>query len=198
MSFPQNWKIRTSKRDVDMPDWRLYPKAVPTRYYGDLMREVIPMCRERSASRKSCVFGDFYYAGVECYTWKECPQVLLDLIGEVQEITGDHYDYCLVHLYEDGNSYIGWHNDKEASYHQVASLSLGTPRKFRLRKLKGRDRDWSGSGSGSGYEYVLQSGDLFVMKDACQRNWEHTVPKEQTIKTPRINVTFRMHESTEG
>ena len=193
MPFPDRWKIKKARRDVDMPDWRLYPEAISKKYYKELISDVIPMCSDRGSSRKSCVFGDSQYAGVVFYPWEQCPKVLNDLIDEVQNITGDQYDYCLVHLYQDGNSHIGWHNDQEANYHPVASLSLGATRKFRLRKLP--ERNDSLPPKGHDHEYTLQSGDLFVMKDTCQRKWEHTVPKEQFIRDARINVTFRIRES---
>ena len=190
-SWPQGWKIKSQRKETETEHWRLYPKAIDAAYFHKLMTEVVPYCRDRSGSRQSCLFGDFNYAGVPCYSWDSVPAVLLNLVTDVQKITGHHYDYILVHLYVDGNSYIGWHNDKEAEHSPIASLSLGATRKFRLRGMPKRNEL---PATGYDYEYCLQSGDLFVMKPGCQTVWEHTVPKEQTVHDPRINVTFRVRD----
>ena len=38
--------------------------------------------------------------------------------------------------------------------------------------------------------YVVTSGDLLVMGGACQRDWQHTVPK-MAHAGPRLSITFR-------
>jgi len=189
--WPQGWKIQAQRKEVETEHWQLYPKAIDTSYFHKLMTDVVPLCRERSGSRHSCLFGDFNYVGVPCYSWDGCPPGLLELVRDVQKVTGHCYDYILVHLYTDGNSYIGWHNDKEAEQSPIASLSLGATRKFRLRRLLKRNEL---PVKGYEYEYRLESGDLFVMKPGCQTIWEHTVPKQQTVHDARINVTFRVRE----
>ena len=62
----------------------------------------------------------------------------------------------------------------------VAIVSLGGPRKFLLRP----------KGGGRSRSYALASGDLLVMGGACQRSWEHSVPKAASAP-PRMSVTFR-------
>ena len=49
------------------------------------------------------------------------------------------------------------------------------------------------------WEYSLENGDMIHMKGpdlttgrpSCQRKYLHTVPVETSVKSPRINLTFR-------
>lgn len=123
---------------------------------------------------------------------EECPS-----IGKIKKLCErklkTKFNACLVNLYRDGNDYIGWHSDKEAisklklSTH-VASVSLGATRIFRFREIPDT--------SGWKYEFNLGSGDLVHMYENeqginCQKVYKHTVPKESTVKSQRINLTFR-------
>ena len=41
------------------------------------------------------------------------------------------------------------------------------------------------------YEFSLTNGSLIVMLGDTQQYWKHSVPKEDTVCGPRINLTFR-------
>lgn len=182
------WPWKLTKRHINEEHWELHSEVINHSYFNKLMKTVGPMCRERSGKRMSCLFGNFHYEGVPSNNWSDAPPCLIKLVMEVQNILKVEFEYCLVHIYLDGQSYIGWHNDKEASNTMIASLSLGAPRKFRFRKMgKGDSKSTIYD-----YQYILRSGDLLVMKEGCQRKWEHCVPKELTVKHPRINITFRL------
>ena len=62
----------------------------------------------------------------------------------------------------------------------VAIVALGEARPFLVRP----------SGGGRSRRFQPGSGDLLVMGGACQRDWEHTVPKVRSAGA-RISVTFR-------
>jgi 2OG-Fe(II) oxygenase superfamily len=49
----------------------------------------------------------------------------------------------------------------------IASLSLGSTRKFKLRHKE----------SGETVDYQLESGSLLIMLPGCQEDWVHAVPK---------------------
>lgn len=177
-----------NERKIDAEHWKLYDGAFRDGdWFKQLYHEVVPLCRERSGSRQSCLFGNFHYTGVACYQYSDMPTSLKELLRRVESLTGQPYDYILFHLYVDGKSTIGWHNDKEAFGTAVTSLSFGATRKFRFRKI----------GRTTGYEHqlTLRNGDLLVMKPGCQEQWEHTVPVELAVKDPRINITFRQISS---
>lgn len=96
---------------------------------------------------------------------------------------GEPFDSIGFNLYRDGRDSVAWHGDRLR--HRlvdpiVAIVSLGSPRPLRLRPR----------GGGSSLGWNLGDGDLFVMGGACQRDWEHTVPKVR-VAGPRLSVTFR-------
>ncbi|MBC7972752.1 MAG: alpha-ketoglutarate-dependent dioxygenase AlkB [Verrucomicrobia bacterium] len=59
----------------------------------------------------------------------------------------------------------------------MASLSLGSTRKFKLRH----------KGSGETVDYHLESGSLLTMLPGCQDDWVHAVPKTALPVSERIN-----------
>jgi alkylated DNA repair dioxygenase AlkB len=85
--------------------------------------------------------------------------------------------------YRIGGDSVAWHGDRiarELPHTIVATVSLGGPRRFLIRP--------KGGGQSRGFE--LGGGDLVVMGGACQRDWEHTVPKVASAP-PRIALMFR-------
>jgi alkylated DNA repair dioxygenase AlkB len=85
--------------------------------------------------------------------------------------------------YRGGSDSVAWHGDRiarELPHSIVATVSLGGPRRFLIRP----------KGGGSSQAFNLGSGDLVVMGGACQRLWEHTVPKVASAP-PRIALMFR-------
>ena len=108
-------------------------------------------------------------------------------LREVADVLSHHYGVRFErlgsNLYRDGRDSVAWHGDRIARDRDVAViaiLSLGEPRRFRLRPRDG--------GSGRGFD--LGHGDLLVMGGTCQRTWRHAVPKVVRAG-PRISLTFR-------
>jgi alkylated DNA repair dioxygenase AlkB len=87
-------------------------------------------------------------------------------------------------LYRGGRDSVAWHGDYVARELQtdtlVATVSLGGPRKFLLRK----------KGGGPSRAWSLGCGDLLVMGGSCQRTHQHAVPKAAHAE-PRIALMFR-------
>jgi alkylated DNA repair dioxygenase AlkB len=86
-------------------------------------------------------------------------------------------------LYRDGRDSVAMHQDKviqDWPESLVAIVSLGGPRRFVMRPLSG----------GPTRSFSLGWGDLLVMGGACQRRWEHGVPK-MAYAQPRISILFR-------
>ena len=88
-------------------------------------------------------------------------------------------------LYRDGRDSVAWHGDTIGRARTedtlVAILSLGAPRALVLRPRDG----------GPSTRFVLGHGDLLVMGGACQREWEHAVPKSAKAVGPRLSIQFR-------
>lgn len=192
--------------------WTYYPK-----YFDDVdekklydylsekvvQRQVSLFDKSFDNPRLSCVFSEskkvnegkdvsplFSYEDYPTYSFED-NEIILSIKNKLNNFLKDinykfEIDYMLAHIYRDGRDYIGYHSDREATFTPVLSVSFGATRKFRLRekpKTKGCD-----------YQYLLNSGDLFIMKPGCQKYYKHTVPKELKIKDWRINLTFRMKD----
>jgi alkylated DNA repair dioxygenase AlkB len=105
---------------------------------------------------------------------------MIELLSERYQITMDQVS---AGWYRTGIDSVAWHGDRIARdlpHSIVATVSLGGPRRFLIRPR--------GGGESRGFD--LGSGDLVVMGGACQRLWEHTVPKSASAP-PRIAVMFR-------
>jgi len=115
---------------------------------------------------------------------------------KIESLAGFKFDYCLVNYYRDGNDHIGYHADNEAK-DVVASLSLGGTRKFDVQhlscfgKVKTRKGKPLEKPETDYYQFSLTNGSLIVMLGGTQQYWKHRIPKEPSVKTQRINLTFR-------
>jgi len=87
--------------------------------------------------------------------------------------------------YRGGADSMGWHSDNEASLGkdpQIASISLGEPRRFLLR---------SNEDKRTKHTLTLESGSLLLMLGSVQSDWQHSVPKTRLSCNDRVNLTYR-------
>lgn len=109
---------------------------------------------------------------------------LLKLKVLVEDISKESYNSCLLNLYHDGEEGMGWHSDNEKSIVKnsaIASLSFGAERKFVLKHKE----------TAESVSQVLPCGSLLLMKGETQTYWLHALTKTKTVKSARINLTFR-------
>lgn len=137
--------------------------------------------------RLMCWYGDpdayYQYSGV---SHKPLPWTadLLAIRAKVEQRCQCTFNSVLANLYRDGRDSMGCHADDEKELGlnpTIASLSLGEERLFKMHHKNARQS----------LDINLQHGDLLVVGGTCQRYWLHSVPKTKTLKTPRINLTFR-------
>jgi alkylated DNA repair dioxygenase AlkB len=86
-------------------------------------------------------------------------------------------------LYRDGSDSVAWHGDyvaRRLPAALVATVSVGSPRKFLLRPTGGENS----------ISIPLGWGDLVVMGGTCQRTYQHAIPKV-TEAAPRIAIMYR-------
>jgi alkylated DNA repair dioxygenase AlkB len=96
---------------------------------------------------------------------------------------GQDFTRISLAMYRDGQDSVAWHGDRVARtlpHALVATVSLGSPRRFLLRPY----------GGGSSLAYELGWGDLIVMGGSCQRTWQHSIPKLRRAH-PRIALMLR-------
>ena len=109
---------------------------------------------------------------------------LLPVKQQVEEVTGQKFNSCLLNLYHSGEEGMSWHSDAEAELGPqpaIASVSFGITRRFVFKNKT----------SGEKIELQLEPGSLLLMAGDTQANWVHSLPKSKKIKEPRINLTFR-------
>ncbi|MDN5717572.1 MAG: alpha-ketoglutarate-dependent dioxygenase AlkB [Janibacter sp.] len=89
-------------------------------------------------------------------------------------------------LYRHGEDSVAWHGDRIGRSRDedtmVAIASLGSARHLALRPRDG----------GRSQRVSLGHGDLVVMGGACQRTWDHAVPKTSAAVGPRVSIQFRV------
>ncbi len=110
-----------------------------------------------------------------------------DIIDRFRRALTDDYGVPFggpfLNYYRDGRDSVAWHGDTEMRHVEdtrVAILTLGAARPFLVRPR----------GGGRSCDLRPGSGDLLVMGGACQRDWEHAVPKTARAG-PRISISVR-------
>jgi alkylated DNA repair dioxygenase AlkB len=111
------------------------------------------------------------------------------VVAAMQRALSARYGEDFVRLslgyYRDGRDSVALHGDQIARRLPeavVATVSLGAPRRFVLRRKAG----------GRSLSFPLGRGDLLVMGGSCQRTWQHGIPKSRThAGGPRLALMFR-------
>ncbi|WP_435198980.1 alpha-ketoglutarate-dependent dioxygenase AlkB [Janibacter sp. GS2] len=119
------------------------------------------------------------------------PDPLLDemrrrLSAQYAQELGEPFVTAGLCLYRHGSDSVAWHGDRIGRSRDedtmVAIVSLGSARHLALRPRDG----------GASQRVSLGHGDLVVMGGACQRTWDHAVPKTSAAVGPRVSIQFRV------
>ncbi|MCC5669818.1 alpha-ketoglutarate-dependent dioxygenase AlkB [Nostoc sp. CHAB 5784] len=139
--------------------------------------------------RLECIYGDagcdYLYSNsvfLKPLTWTDALSKLRD---KITALTSYKFRIVIGNQYRSGQDSIGWHSDNEPSMGfnpAIASISLGSCRKFQIKPIGGRPTD-----------FWLEHGSLLVMHTGCQSTHLHQVPKTNKVVSTRINLTFRPH-----
>lgn len=159
---------------------------------GDLSSSII-----YKLNRATCVFGDDGVVppdiwGEDVVVNRWTPE-LLDIKNRIETLTGKRYNICLCNYYKTGKHSIGFHSDNEerGSTSSIASISLGTERPFIFKRISCVGDDTNNPR----YTQILENGSLLIMGEGTQENYQHSVPADKSITTPRINLTFRLFDA---
>ena len=109
--------------------------------------------------------------------------LMQDLKDKVEKISNQSFDLAMCLYYPDGSFYAPYHSDQQTSGVKtiLPSLSLGEVREFSFR-----DKETE-----STFSLDLANGSLLIMGENCQKNYEHSLIKNEKYQRPRINITFR-------
>lgn len=147
--------------------------------------------KPRLVPRLTGWFGDrdavYRYSG-RSFEPEPWTPALAQLRDRLNDLCGVRFNSVLANYYRDGRDSMGAHADDEPELGpsrddvRIASVSLGSPRRFVMK-----DRQ-----SGESREWALGDGSLFVMGGRLQERWTHRVPKTKRPVGPRLNLTFRV------
>lgn len=171
----------------------LSPEACEN-YFAELFKkmpweadELMMFGRRIITKRKTAWIGD---QGIR-YTYSHRTKIptpwsppLIEIKTKIEKITSAQFNACLLNLYHSGQEAMGWHSDDEKELGNdplIASLSLGTARKFSFRHKTTKEK----------VSLELVDGQLLLMKGETQKYWSHSLHRSAKIHEPRINLTFR-------
>jgi alkylated DNA repair dioxygenase AlkB len=121
------------------------------------------------------------------------PAFLVNVAAALSEYCGVPYDGIWMNWYRDHRDSTSWHADRPANVPQTAIvpvLSLGAKRRFLIRPNAGGRSHPPSLRSPQRTTFVPAGGDVLIMRGRCQRDWVHSVPKQQSPAGPRMSVNF--------
>lgn len=129
-----------------------------------------------------------YYGGENGLQWTD---TLLSIKEKIEESCSINFNRVLLNYYRDGNDSVAWHSDTlpvGGKHHAIASVTFGETRLFKVRHKTDK--------TVPKLDIPLTHGSFLLMGETMQDHYEHHVPKTAKPVGPRINLTFRIGEST--
>ncbi len=200
MRYTNCWRTVTAT-DLALPDAeiRYWPGFLPSEEADALLASLLEQIswrqerirlfgKEHLIPRLQAFMSDsgihYTYSGLKLAGEPWLP-ALLPLKRRLETLCGQPFNALLLNLYRDGQDCMGWHADNEPELGPnpaIASISLGAPRRFRLRHNASRDTQ----------ALTLAHGSLLLMSGPTQHHWQHCLPRTRRCQAPRINLTFRL------
>lgn len=153
--------------------------------------EIFMFGRRVRQPRLMAWYGDegatYRFSGLELQPLRWHP-TLQTLRRRLESVCGCPFNSVLANAYRDGRDSMGWHADDERELGPdpaIASVSLGAPRRFRLRP---RQRE---NGQRTSFGMMLEHGSLLLMKPGCQAAFQHALPRTRKPVGLRVNLTYR-------
>jgi alkylated DNA repair dioxygenase AlkB len=112
------------------------------------------------------------------------PNFLVPLKELVEEELKTNFNFMLFTKYRNEQDSITFHSDDEkflGPNPTIASITIGFTRDFLLKEKS----------TGNIESFNLQHGDLFVMQNNCQSDYQHAIKKQKHRCYPRYSITFR-------
>lgn len=138
----------------------------------------------RMRARYTASYGHAYnYSQME-YPYRPLPDYLQKLAEQMEPLLGFMPNNCLINLYRDGKSKMGFHSDQTDILEPdtgIAIVSLGETRVLRFRSIASPEEI---------HDYNLPAGSLLYMTQELQSAWQHAIP-ETTTEKGRMSLTFR-------
>ena len=151
----------------------------------DLFNNLMLLDYDKSMrARWTASFGKSYDYSGKTYPYIPMPDFLDALIPSISSFVGFAPNNCLINLYNDGDSSMGYHSDNTDILSPgtgVVIISVGSTRTLRFKNKVNSDDI---------IDYILNDGSFFYMNDLVQNDWLHSITKCD-VDSPRISLTFR-------
>jgi alkylated DNA repair dioxygenase AlkB len=177
--------------DADLQLWEQFFSRAESDHYFKALRDTTPW-QQRIRKMYDKMVTDprltAFYGGENGHAWT--PE-LLAVKAKVQGQCGIVFDRVLLNYYRDGSDSVAWHSDTlpaDGKHHPIASVTFGETRHFKVRHKVRSDI--------SQLDIPLTHGSFLLMGETMQDLYEHHVPKTAKKVGARINLTFRISEST--
>jgi hypothetical protein len=158
--------------------------------------------------------------------WADLPRLRDEVLQRAAIIAQETFTVCIIQVYHTGKTGIDPHRDKEmVRGTMIAGVSLGAERRLHMSRcarqwvfdLPDKNKPMSGDTSATWSEMAcsctftahgaphtrrtlniaLPAGSLYIFRPPTNDQWLHSIPKDDTIRTPRISITLRNYRSTE-
>ena len=129
-----------------------------------------------------------WYGGPNGLDWTP---TLLAIKARIEVESGIVFNRVLLNFYRDGNDSVAWHSDTlpaDGKHHPIASVTFGATRVFKVRAKANKKMH--------PLDIPLTHGSFLLMDASMQDLYEHHIPKTSKPVGPRINLTFRISDST--
>jgi alkylated DNA repair dioxygenase AlkB len=212
-------KRRYTKFDLPGTELRLWEQFFArgeSDHYFRLLKETTPWQQRTRKMYDNWVLDPrltAWYGGANGLEWTP---TLLDIKARVEEQSGIAFNRVLLNFYRDGNDSVAWHSDTlpaDGKHHAIGSVTFGETRVFKVRPKAATGAAGAGPGaraaakSGSQsspaprsktdqLDILLTHGSFLLMDETMQDLYEHHIPKTAKPIGPRINLTFRISDST--
>ena len=150
-------------------------------------KQIVIYGKTHAIPRLSAWYSDtgatYTYSGITMHG-AALPDFVSEIRTKICETTGYQFNSVLMNYYRHGRDKVGWHSDNEPELGKkicIASISLGAERVFRWRHKLLPDKR----------HVTLAHGSLLLMESPMQVYWEHCLPANAKLNTPRVNLTFR-------
>ena len=177
--------------DTDLRLWEQFFSRAESDQYFTILKDATPwQQRERKMYDKMVLDPRLtaYYGGPNGLAWTD---ELRTIKAKVESECGIVFNRVLLNYYRDGNDSVSWHSDtlpSDGKHHAIASVTFGETRLFKVRHKSRKDIGQ--------LNIPLTHGSLLLMGETMQDHYEHHVPKTSKKIGPRINLTFRISDSS--
>jgi alkylated DNA repair dioxygenase AlkB len=177
--------------DADLRLWEQFFSRHEADKYFRLLKDATPwQQRERKMYDRMVLDPRLtaYYGGANGLEWTP----LLEAIkAGVEAECKLSFNRVLLNYYRDGNDSVAWHSDTlpaDGKHHAIASVTFGETRVFKVRAKANKNARV--------LDIPLTHGSFLLMGETMQDHYEHHIPKTSKSIGPRINLTFRISDST--